>query len=489
MKKSGSISVFFLMTFLLLASFLLLLAEGVRARAIRQDSDRLLFDTSHFYESMYHSLLREKYGILAVDSSLGQEISIEPLETAGFDYISASSGNDFLRMTPGDLKIINPGRLTDGNGEALIKLCARSEAESIPVNAAEALMDRFEDVDSGKVSDDSVRESLDSGKKAEDDIEKDNKEQKDSEGNDKKARSKYPEKDFGNAENPIDVGKKTMDDKSLAFYVTDDSNISEKSLKAEEGYTLPSKREFPKAERSPCDVNFLEKTAFSIYANRVLGNYLSPVDGSLSYGTEYLIAGKDSDAENLKSVIHKIILVRTAANSASIVANADLNMEAGSFAVSIAGISANPVLVEIVKAGIIAGWAYVESVLDVRTLLSGGKIAPVKKSSDFTSTLVTLASVLNSGTKARESKIGLDYKAYIDGFLIAGRMKTLSGRTMDLMESQIRSDGSDFYFENLLYEFDFAYSWSGKNIFLYLTEGQTGGLEYKYEKSGSVSFL
>jgi|GEM_PF-2376293 len=488
MKKSGSISVFFMMTFLLLASFILLLAEGVRARAIRQDSDRLLGNTCHFYESMYHKMLREEFKILAVDSALGQEASIEPLETAGFDYISTSQGSSFLRMAAEDLRIIDPGRLTDGNGEALIKLCAQAEAESFAVNAIEALKDKFEDVDSGKMNDDSIKESLDSGKKAEDDIKK--KEEKEESGSDdNKAKNNYPKKDFGNAENPIDLGKKTMEDKSLGFYISDESNISNKSLLKKEGYILPSKREFPKAERSGVKVNLLEKTSFSLYANRILGNYLLPVDGSLSYGSEYIIAGKDSDAENLKSVIHRIILVRTAANMGSIIANPDLNIEAGSFAASIAGISANPLLVELVKAGIIASWAYVESVLDVRTLLSGGKIAPIKQSSDFTSTLVTLASVLSNGTKAKESKIGIDYKAYLDGFILAGRIKQLSGRTMDLMESRIRSEESGFYFENLLYEFDFSYSWSGKNIFLYLTEDKTGILEYNYKKTGSVSFL
>ena len=47
-------------------------------------------------------------------------------------------------------------------------------------------------------------------------------------------------------------------------------------------------------------------------------------------------------------------------------------------ATSLAGFSGNPAVVKIVQIGVVAAWAYVESILDLRTLLSGGKFHSLK---------------------------------------------------------------------------------------------------------------
>ena len=91
-----------------------------------------------------------------------------------------------------------------------------------------------------------------------------------------------------------------------------------------------------------------------------------------------LIGGKDNDADNLRVTVDRLLLLREGLNMASLMAMPDKQSEAMALAVTLAGATVNPAIIEAVKYGILAAWAYVESVLDVRTLLDGGKISLVK---------------------------------------------------------------------------------------------------------------
>ena len=83
-----------------------------------------------------------------------------------------------------------------------------------------------------------------------------------------------------------------------------------------------------------------------------------------------------------------------------------------------AGFTVNPAIVEAVKYGLLAGWAYCESVLDLRTLMDGGKIPIIKSDETWTSGLAGISSLLSGRAKAKSSDIGLDYKGYIGGLLM-----------------------------------------------------------------------
>ena len=107
----------------------------------------------------------------------------------------------------------------------------------------------------------------------------------------------------------------------------------------------------------------------------------------MKYELEYMICGKDDDSENLKGTITRILLIRCAANFAYLMTSPAKQSEALAAAATMAGFTVNPAIVEAVKYGLLAGWAYCESVLDLRTLMDGEKIPIIKSDETWTSGL------------------------------------------------------------------------------------------------------
>lgn len=102
---------------------------------------------------------------------------------------------------------------------------------------------------------------------------------------------------------------------------------------------------------------------------------------------EYILCGKDTDKKNLESSIERLMRMREAANVAHIIADREKLNQTLMIATSLAGFSGNPAVVKIVQIGVVAAWAYVESILDLRTLLSGGKISLIKSAAEWTTDL------------------------------------------------------------------------------------------------------
>ena len=109
-------------------------------------------------------------------------------------------------------------------------------------------------------------------------------------------------------------------------------------------------------------------------------------------------------------------------------------------ATSLAGFSGNPVIVKIVQIGVVAAWAYVESILDLRTLLSGGKIALMKSSSEWNVDIKKIGELVTDGGKAKECKDGLNYQGYVKQLLFAVKEKKIAYRMMDIMEFAIQKE-------------------------------------------------
>lgn len=107
-------------------------------------------------------------------------------------------------------------------------------------------------------------------------------------------------------------------------------------------------------------------------------------------------------------------------------------------ALLLAGASANPAVIEAVKYGLMAAWAYAESVLDLRTLLSGRKIAMVKSDAEWTSNLSEISALLSGYSQAKNCPSGKSYKDYLGLLLYLHSGETLAMRAMDVQEAAIR---------------------------------------------------
>ena len=91
----------------------------------------------------------------------------------------------------------------------------------------------------------------------------------------------------------------------------------------------------------------------------------------IKYEIEYLIAGKDSEKENLGMVFWRMIALRFVTNAACVYQDPAKEKEAALLAASILGVTGFPPAVAVAKNLLLLALAYGESVIDVRNLADG----------------------------------------------------------------------------------------------------------------------
>lgn len=167
--------------------------------------------------------------------------------------------------------------------------------------------------------------------------------------------------------------------------------------------------------------------------------YTEPIENhAMKYELEYLIGGDATDKDNLTAVVDRLLMIRGGIDFAYLCTDSKRQAEALVLATAIATAMLNPELAEVIKWAILAGWAFVESVLDVRALLSGDKVPLMKSNDTWTSGLLEIPTLLCSDKKAKSSDIGLNYKAYLGILLLFNGTQTQAYRAMDMQEATIR---------------------------------------------------
>lgn len=192
-------------------------------------------------------------------------------------------------------------------------------------------------------------------------------------------------------------------------------------------------------------------------------------DGALQYQLEYALAGKDSDQENLKSVVGKLLGLREAANMVYLLKNSVRQAQIHETALIICAATGLVALEEAVSLLLQAAWAFGESLLDVRQLLMGGKVPLVKTEQSWMlslSNLGKLPEILQEGQTDQDS--GLDYAGYLRLLLAAGSSKEQVLRTMDVAEQEMRCMASKENFRMDLcvsyLQVEMKFSCCGKNF-------------------------
>lgn len=178
----------------------------------------------------------------------------------------------------------------------------------------------------------------------------------------------------------------------------------------------------------------LRKAVFGEYVLTHFGCYTDlREDMPLKYEVEYIIEGNSGDNENLKSVVEKIIAVRSGFNMISIFKDSAKEKEAYAMAVSVAGVTGMPLVIKIVQIGIVSAWSAAESIADVKNLLAGKKVALIKTPNQWN---LSLDNILNAGksVKEKDDEGGLSYKDYLR-YILSLKNKALQvNRTMDVIQ-------------------------------------------------------
>ena len=160
----------------------------------------------------------------------------------------------------------------------------------------------------------------------------------------------------------------------------------------------------------------------------------------LDYQVEYLIGGKDTDIANLEAVCGRILAIREGMNYAYLQTDSVKKAECEALAIALVGATMIPGLVEAVKQMLLLAWAFAESVVDVRTLLSGKKCAFWKGDGTWRISLESALNLRNSvsGFDEEEDSGGLSYEDYLGMLLAAVGRGTKAMRSLDVIEGVIR---------------------------------------------------
>ena len=160
---------------------------------------------------------------------------------------------------------------------------------------------------------------------------------------------------------------------------------------------------------------------------------------SAEYQAEYVLAGKNSDVENLKAAVKKLQELREQSNLIYLISSPQRREEAAEMAAVICASLGNPELEPVVSLALKKCWAWGESVLDLRELLDGGKIPMVKTDSSWQLSLHSLADLQSAAdTQRHSSEGGLTYEEYLRILLLKTKGDVLAARMMDLTALNIR---------------------------------------------------
>lgn len=474
----GSITVFAALAIMLVAQFLFTLIEASR----RIEFEKVMqMNTESVLESVfadYCSPLWEEYHLLGVTAANEQELLSFNNRCAQMNLLTKTNlgadktnsvleGMSLFHADAEDIEATSYALMTDGRGLVFEQAVSAYMKENLAYEMAKAIYNNFEGVKDVQKEygdgNDKINGALDA-------LESAAKEQEEASSGKKsrmkrvKAKVKEPDSE----DNPLTAVVDAQKSGVLQLVLPSNAHLSNAAFASRPRVTqrVLTQGNEPLSQK----VDWFDRTLFTQYVCNYMSSYTTDKPNhALRYEVEYLIGGKDTDADNLKAMVNRLLLMREPLNMASLMASPSKQAQAESLALVLVGATVNPLIIEAVKYGILAAWAYVESVLDVRALLDGDKIALVKGDATWTSTIENFPSLLSGWSKAKSCEAGgLNYMQYAEILLLFEAEKQIAMRAMDLQEATVRSiEGyENFYMDHVACVMEIQVTYVYKPFFL-----------------------
>lgn len=418
--RKGSITIFSLLTMMLVASVLFVLLEGSRFQEIRRISN---LQTEVAVESAfanYNSLLWKEYKLLGCDYNALEEALIA---TGNARIVKTGNGINLLQSEIDEVTLCGYTRLTDAGGSAYIHAVSSSMQKLYFLDTAKEIFNRYEVIKDIKENSNWniswIEEGLSLGTEAEENTVE---------------------------SNPMEEAQHLQSIGILELVVEDTESLSRASFQKADAVSCRALKE----SKNPMvyEVDWLDRILFQQYLLENMSNYCNKKqDRCLEYELEYIIGGTSSDIENLKTVVTQVLSIREMANFLYLMSDVTKVEEAQMLAITLAGVSVNPLIIETVKLGILTAWAFGESILDVRALLQGKKVPLLKSSDTWTLELADIGSLAEGYATAKESEWGMDYQAYLGILLLFHQETDMAMHAMDVQEAAVRRQQGDINFQ------------------------------------------
>ena len=416
--KRGSITVFLALTLVLVLSFIFSLLEGARVYCLKSRAELVSEICMQSMFGNYHAGMWEDYHLLFLDGSWQEgDFSVEKfaaraVETAE-ENLSAASGSIWSRgsnlvfMELRDMMVNSFQLATDQEGEVFLSQVAHQMQMEAVADALDELLNLKEHSGEAENQVEQKDQGWDQAWEAMGEAEEIGKAGGGSgdgageagegtgeagegtgeagEGSGEPGEGDGAGESGGGAsepggavdseteqmENPMEYVRELKSSSVLALVVKDPTSLSRKALK-DPGFI--GGRQLMEGNWSPeadTDTGILDKLWLHYYIQNYFSDYTAEREKGakekvLDYEMEYLLAGKESDTENLETVACELLGIREAMNFVTILKDAEKKSLALGIATAAVGFTGIAPLVKAVQIGILLAWAYVESVLDVR---------------------------------------------------------------------------------------------------------------------------
>ena len=317
MKKevSAYMTVYLALTLAVLVSLCLALIEGCRYRAISLETECTMDIAMDSILAEYHRELLKQYDLFAIDCSYGTEEAGTDLTAAHFRkymdrnlslddiFLEKLIYRDFFAAKLEEAELTKAAFLTDQGGEVFRRLAVDVMKDNVGVSSLQKLMEWKETIATERLEEQDIASQ---------------KEQIDAEIREYSGGWTVDGREL-RLENPTD-GLEEQRRAGLLKLVTDEDALSAARLPV--GELLHSRMESGELTQGNLSLaeqgnlaEMEENFLFHEYLVQYLGNFGDEKTQSvLKYQVEYVIAGRDTDLDNLKSVVNRIFAIRESAN-------------------------------------------------------------------------------------------------------------------------------------------------------------------------------
>ena len=430
-NKKASITVFLTLLLLLSASFFFALLETARIRGLGTKADIVSDAALESVFAEYQKEIYENYGLLMLDCAYGSgNFAIENVEKRlqekNLNNLKRSE-KELYGINLTECKMTGYQLLTDDGGNVFRHLAAQTAKREALVQEVDDFAEEIQQKESLEQENGTVEERLEEANKTIEEVEQ----AKNTENTEEKVGDISAQKPQEEVKNPIEDANQWKKSAVLSLVVRDESQLSNKAIALE--HTLEHRQK--ETGNLPVQGAILEELWFVKYLETHMGSYRQiSSNHALDYEWEYILNGKSSDRDNLKETVKSLIMIREIANMGYLIQDQQKCIEAEELAVALMGWSMNPPVVDATKWGILAAWAYSESILDVRALLEGRRIAWIKNAEQWTTGINQTGEAVDGFAMAKDCENGWDYLKYLQFLICMKKDSAVNYRSMDIIE-------------------------------------------------------
>ncbi len=510
-RAAGSITVFMSLLLMVIASLLFTLLEVSRYQMLGMMA---AVNSQSVTESMFAEYIipaYQNYHLLVMDGGYGtgqlqlSEIQARMQELGQENLNPAVTGigrySNFLQMNVTDSSAVRYELATDRNASALLKQMSELMKGETAADLIKHALDIEGSCEQGEKAGKYLDGALDTMEQAKEAaLEADSQRDSGIKPKSKRIRSKTgstplsdrqeTEQEAEEISNPMEDVKSAKSSPLLAQVIS--GSISSKQIeKADAVWNRALNTGNYESEHAS---GIIDKLLIIQYLKKYASSYRNSVSvpHALLYEQEYILFGKYSDEENLKKMASRMLLLREGMNFAYLLTDEAKCAEAMTMAAAIAAATGIPGAVKAIQMGILASWAYSESIAELRTLFSGGKIAAVKGRDSWTVSLAEVPAVLlDHSAKSKEISGGLDYQDYIYSFLALESLEKIGNRFANLLEKNLRlySGYGQVQSDCMITAMETDSRYHAKQMFLsFVTIAQLSKKGYEYQETYAFSY-